>query len=127
MAHIFEGRWRSSVVKNGVPTPDDPFDLLVDEGSGQIKPGSKQGADDVRGAAGQAGPFHHIKIDVPIPNTPQFKRKYKGFLLVNGPQLIIVGVANLNPDFFEGKSDFKKGEIFNFFDQQQEVWIATKP
>jgi hypothetical protein len=121
MAHILAGKWRSSIIKNGQPTDDAEFDLKINEGNGLIEQGSKHGNADVEGQASTgASTRHHIKINhKQAPGS-----KFKGFLLVNGPQLIMVGVANLNPTAFVGEGGLDPNA---FFDQEQEIWIATKP
>lgn len=119
MAHTLTGVWKSFIVRNGNPVPDDQFDLRVNEGNGHLEAGSKHGTADITGGGSPgASQRHHIQIDQAVP-----AKKFKGFLLVNGPQLVMVGVANLNPDAVpEGDVDPTA-----FFDQQQEIWIATKP
>lgn len=120
MAHILAGKWKSFIVKNGNPTPDGEFDLKITEGNGHVEQGSKHGNADVTGNASPgASDKHHIKLDQTNPAS-----KFKGFLLVNGPQLVMVGVANLNPDAFAGEGGLDPDA---FFDQEQEIWIATKP
>jgi hypothetical protein len=122
MSHFMQGDWRSFVVRNGDPREDQSFHLVIND-AGLIQGGSTHGANAVTGNVVQGPAFHQIFIDKATP-----RKKYKGVLLVNGPQMIICGVANLDPVVnFEGKGDLKEDDIFNFFDQQQEVWIATKP
>lgn len=128
MTHILSGDWRSFVVMNGTPTNDQTFHLVINEADGVLQAGSTHAGAAVTGtAAPGASTTQHIKINKQTP-----KKKYRGFLLVNGPQLIMVGVANLNPtDALTGainkRNDFTPDEIDALFDQQQEVWIATKP
>ncbi|HSE18960.1 MAG TPA: hypothetical protein VLB46_18010 [Pyrinomonadaceae bacterium] len=128
MAHVLSGDWRSFVIQNGAPTNDQTFHLVINEANGVIQAGSTHGGAAVTGqAAPGASPTQHIKIDKAVP-----KKKYRGYLLVNGPQLMLVGVANLNPtdaltEAIKNKDDFSPDELAAFFDQQQEVWIATKP
>lgn len=120
MSHILEGDWRSFVVRNGNPTGDQSFHLVIDQ-AGVIQPGSTHGANAVTGNVVQAT-FHQIFIDKATP-----RKKYRGVLLVNGPQMIICGVANLDPVVnFEGRGDPKEDNTSEF-GQEQEIWIATKP
>lgn len=128
MPHILQGDWRSFVIQNGNPTNDQTFHLVINEANGDLEAGSTHAGAAVTGkAAPGASQTQHIKIEKATP-----KKKYRGFLLVNGPQLIMVGVANLNPtdamtEAINNKNDFSPDELAAFFDQQQEVWIATKP
>jgi hypothetical protein len=124
MAHILTGDWRTFVVKNGTPTNDDPFKLVLND-DGEFQAGTSHGGKPITGGASKANAIaHHIQIR--RDEAP--KRRYRGFLLVNGPQLVIVGVANLNPAAdADGLAGMSSDEIADFFDQQQEVWIATKP
>ena len=128
MAHILAGEWRSFVVngQNGTPEGDQKFNLNINEASGLIEAGSTHGNGPnpvtVTGKASPGNaPFHNIRIDRPDA------KKYRGYLLVNGPQLMLVGFLNRAP----GNDGLPEGataeEVADFFDQQQEVWIATKP
>ncbi len=124
MAHILSGEWRSFVVNSvtGEPQGDQRFILNINEGTGEIDPGtSSHGGSSVSGSATSNGGFHNIKI-----NKAAGPKKYRGYLLVNGPQLMLVGFVDRTPAGPppEGASD---EEIASFFNQQQEVWIATKP
>ena len=122
MPHILAGDWRSFVVENGTPRPDQSFHLEIND-AGQVLAGSTHGGAAVKGTASPANSeFHHIFIDKPAP-----RKKYRGFLLVSGPQLILVGVINRNPLLDGLEEGLTTDKIANLFDQQQEVWIATKP
>ena len=125
MAHILAGRWRSSVVSSqtGEPGGDGEFVLNINEGTGVIEGGSTHAGATVTGraSAGNA-PFHNIKID-----KASGPKKYRGYLLVNGPQLMLVGFLDRNPGGGPPPDGFSAEETASFFDQQQEVWIATKP
>ena len=88
-----------------------------------IQGGSTHGGAAVTGEGSSAtATFHHIKIRKETP-----KKRYRGFLLVNGPQLVLVGVINRNPQIDADGLAGTPDEVADFFDQQQEVWIATKP
>ena len=117
MPHILTGTWKSFIVRNGNPIPDDDFDLKITESNGHIEPGSKHGTADITGGGASPGASqrHHIQLETTTPAS-----KFKGFLLVNGPQLIMVGVANLHPEALVGEGE-------TLFDQEQEIWIAHKP
>jgi hypothetical protein len=125
MPHILAGDWKSFVVSSvtGTPGPDEGFHLNINEASGLIEAGSTHGTGAVNGNASPGNSaFHTIKINKPAP----FK-KYRGFLLVNGPQMILVGFVNRDPGMVNLKEGSTAEDRANFFDQQQEVWIATKP
>jgi hypothetical protein len=123
MSHILAGDWRSFVVQNGLPAPDQTFHLNINEGSGAIEAGSTHGGATVTGKASPGNsPVHHIGIDKQTPN-----KKYRGYLLVNGPQLMLVGFLNRDPDMDTLTEGATPDDIANFFQQQQDVWIATKP
>lgn len=124
MAHFLSGEWRSFVVNgtNGVPGGDDKFILNINDG-GMIDPGtSSHGAKPVSGKATSNQSHHSIKID-----KPSETKRYRGYLLVNGPQMLLVGFINRDPDDAAPPEGASEEEIASFFDQQQEVWIATKP
>ena len=122
MAHILTGDWRTFVVKNGTPTDDDPLKLVLND-AGAFQAGTAHGGKPITGGASPANAaVQHIQIRKDEP-----KKRYRGFLLVNGPQLVLVGVANLNPTDADGLAGMSADEVADFFDQQQEVWIATKP
>jgi hypothetical protein len=124
MAHILAGEWRSFVVSSqtGEPGGDKKFILKINEASGLIEAGSTHDGAAVEGKASPGNaPFHNIKID-----KPSGPKKYRGYLLVNGPQLMLVGFVNRDPGG-PPPEGLSADETTAFFDQQQEVWIATKP
>ena len=124
MAHILDGDWRSFQIKDGDPTNDEGFHLEIDPASGDIKQGSKHGALDITGDAHQGSVFHRIFIKQAGPP----KRNYLGILVLNGPSMMICGLLNLNPQFLlEKEKVLTDREFFALFEQEQEIWVATKP
>lgn len=123
MAHILDGEWRSFQINDGDPMNDDGFHLQLDP-TGNIMPGSKHGTFDITGDAHQGTVFHRIFISQAGPP----KRHYLGIVVLNGPNMMICGLLNLNPQFLlEKGKDLTERELVKFFDQEQEIWVATKP
>jgi len=124
MAHILDGDWRSFQIIDGNPMNDDGFHLEIDPASGDIKQGSRHGALDITGDVVQGSVYHRIFIQQVGPP----KRNYKGILVLNGPNMMICGLLNLNPQFLLEKGKvLTERELVKFFDQEQEIWVATKP
>jgi hypothetical protein len=125
MAHIFDGDWRSLIVQNGSPKNDDVFHLEVDPTSFKLVNSTHNGKG-IEGQAGRGKVFDHIIIREAGPP----KVVYKGILLVNGATSVISGLQNLNPNIafeLESEGNLTEKELLNFFEQEQEIWIATKP
>jgi hypothetical protein len=124
MASIFDGDWRSLIITNGNPGDDPAFHIEVDPTNNKLEPKSKHGEKFIRGQVGR-GVFDHIIIREDDP-----KAVYKGILLVSGATSIISGLRNLNPQILfdlEREGNLTEKELRNLFQQEQEVWIATKP
>lgn len=128
MANIFDGDWRSLIIKNGSPDTDDVFHIEVDTtdpSNLKLEPKSKHNEKPITGRVAKGRVFDHIIIREEDP-----KAVYKGILLVNGATMIISGLQNLKPQaLIELKRDgnLTVEELLKLFDQEQEIWIATKP
>jgi hypothetical protein len=142
MAHILDGDWRSTIFnRRGEPLPDDRFHLVIDETTGEIKSGSTHEGHPVTGGVTPGGEHHHI-----IEVTNHRNHLYKGILIVNvhapgGGFMLLCGARRLNAPMQTadrrtvvgdserergGKNDSAK-ESFELFDQEQIIWVATKP
>ena len=125
MASIFDGDWRSLIIRNGSPDNDNVFHIVVNPANNQLEPNSTHNGVAISGTVGRGNVFDHILIRETNP-----RRNYKGILLVNGATMIISGLQNLNPqrlDELDKGGKFSEKEIRKLFDQEQEIWIATKP
>lgn len=125
MAHILDGDWRSSIVKNGNPQNDGVFHIEVDTSNGKLEPKSKHGDKAIKGGVGKGSAFHSIRI---IKESEQIE--YRGVLIVDGATKIICGFQNLDPDAFLSlikRAEENPREKKALFDQIQEIWVATKP
>jgi hypothetical protein len=142
MAHILEGRWKSSTkgLTGNTLNPDVPeagmdpiLDLKIDEGTGKILQGSKHGNSDLTGQVSKEGRKFVIEI-----NNLSRNRRYEGVFAAEiqafgggAPTLVLAGKLRLNVQFGpDGRpipaAAATKGTNAPFA-QDQEIWVATKP
>lgn len=136
MAHVFDGPWSSTLINNRTnPRKDQPFQLEVDPGNGNLKPSSNHGGIQVTGEATNA----HIEMSHSIPQLPGVTVKYEGDLcgevVVGGVRTLVArGVFTVIIPGFAGDLNLEAirelGAIYEVLkerSQTQEIWVATKP
>lgn len=123
MANIFDGDWSSSIVPNGDERRDGTFHIEVDPQNNKLEPLSNHNGRPITGRVGRGSRFNAIIINEENPRV-----RYKGSLIVDGASSIISGFQDLNPDgLLKSEAGDSEKSDPEFFDQLQEVWVATKP
>jgi hypothetical protein len=127
MAHVLDGSWSSATIdENGDPEKEGKFDLSIDEKTGKIKSGSKHtdptGAEtEVTGQA-KGGKFQRITIE-------RGSHTYQGILNPKDDKMLN-GLLNLDGVEFDRREDDSADETKRGKREQQQeqaIWVATKP
>lgn len=136
MTHVFEGIWDSTTInEEGDPKIDGRFNLTIDARSGNIIPPSVHIAANMTETAvtgtTTVGRFKRITIFLGS------RRRYEGVITPGSSDKFVGGLLSVSGDDFErgeddGEEETKgdesgKSRSRRLTNQEQAIWVATKP